>query len=713
MDTHLVMRIAECWEDNQGQTTTVAAAQELLDLDAPPTANVAEVPIGLPIADASQIWGWVGRRPLPLARAILPSQRSYLVAATEAVNDMATGLSYRRDLPAGGAHAVITACALLLSAQITNTCTLTAWDPRRQKVIRANRRAAWGLSGVFAEAGPMTVARDWRVSTGRLLRQLLANIDDLSSPVTVVHGDAADPGLPDGRADAVLWDPPVYDNIEYVSVSRPHELILAGVPSVAKPLSISLTGTPKRLPTAAGFESNVGDDSGGQDSPTFDKERYEDDLRAQGQRARRLLRDGGRVGVFWPVRDPAGLQSFLDLVAPVGLELSRAFRLAVSHTLSRSDFTYLLLLDVVGDSARLDKSQVDAATILELADRGAPSLYQGLADVLLRHWDEDDIARNVPPGFRGSRLSRVAELVATDPAPEATLVELGRSALREELSNLSVDSADLQGDVRSLARGVLRVLGFGVADPIGFSIPVALQEAQHASQRILLCRTREDARASFGTVVTLVERVLRYTTVAWAQAACGVGGNWMALLDEVVQETSSKRYGGPRTMAFGDWKAIFCGLPKRLQEQGLRTEVFGPIAGAMRRGKIDQKMSALVTIRNSVAHDRPELDRLQTHAYVDRLYQSSESALEGLRALNSQRQLPMTLQPVEEVRDRYGRRRLVLADAAGGITEIFVQDEADLSRPIVYLPSGSNPRDVEPILLASVGVEHASELNTE
>lgn len=62
---------------------------------------------------------------------------------------------------------------------------------------------------------------------------------------------------------------------------------------------------------------------------------------------------------------------------------------------------------------------------------------------------------------------------------------------------------------------------------------------------------------------------------------------------------------------------------------------------------------------------------------------------------------------MEEVRDAWGRRRLVLVDPKGTRVEVFVTAEADLNESVVYLSSGSNPRDVIPTLIPAAEIARA------
>ncbi|MFC4018909.1 hypothetical protein ACFOW4_13285 [Micromonospora sp. GCM10011542] len=506
----------------------------------------------------------------------------------------------------------------------------------------------------------------------------------------MIRGDAGRGGLQPESADAVIWDPPIYDNVDYAVLAQPHELILGKLRTVEPeqgqvPASETLPQVSNAVTGGDGVEVHG--------RPKFDRAQYETALRDQAAQARLLLRPGGRLGVFWPVRDPSGLQAFLDIVAPTGFELFQAVRLATPDTSPGSVATYVLLFDLVGKAARSTKSHVNAGRVFDLTDRGAPSLYNGLADILLKYWNEDDFLGFVSPDSKGSERQRVAAGIAIYPAPEDLLLELGRPALRGVLDELSLTGMS-RNDARAMSRDVLRALGFTVPEPPGFSIGANIQEASLAAHRLPLSMSHEDARGTLLTVITLVERVLRFADVAWAMAAAE--DRWAEVIDDVVRKTSGKNFEGPASMTIGDWKNCFCRIPATLREHGIRGELFGPVASALSKKKADQKLGRLVRLRNQIGHDDIDLSTQPIATYIRETSSVCQSAIQLLIELVRDARLPITLQPLEEIRDHYGRRRLVLADAFGSRVELFVQKDIDLERPLVYLPSASNLRDVDP-----------------
>ena len=81
------------------------------------------------------------------------------------------------------------------------------------------------------------------------------------------------------------------------------------------------------------------------------------------------------------------------------------------------------------------------------------------------------------------------------------------------------------------------------------------------------------------------------------------------------------------------------------------------------------------------------------------------SVIHKLQVLLEEAALPVVLQPVEEIRDRFSRFRLRLLDHDEREVELVVTGPTDLTKPRILLRSNSNPREVDPELLDASLVE--------
>ncbi|MBQ0892766.1 hypothetical protein KBX37_06560 [Micromonospora sp. U56] len=202
--------------------------------------------------------------------------------------------------------------------------------------------------------------------------------------------------------------------------------------------------------------------------------------------------------------------------------------------------------------------------------------------------------------------------------------------------------------------------------------------------------------------MTEVERILRFASVTWGSL---IADDWTRPVAEIVAKSSNKTFRGLRSMAFGDWKTVFCLLPGRLRNLPQRGAIFDVVATTVRKQRTDEHLSAIVRLRNAVVHDHGDYFNRPQSDLVREMYSACSRAIDVLSHLYQAHVLPMALQPQEERRDRYGRRLLTLTDAEGMAVEVFVAQETDMSQPLIYVTSGVSMRDVAPILLPANTIE--------
>jgi hypothetical protein len=616
--------------------------------------------------------------------ALLPRQRAYFVALAESMQRESALLAGRAALADEHRLAVRSAVALLISGQIDYVNTFAHWlaDKPHPSTFAGPLR----IAGLFTEAGGYWLERSWQSRLRHLLRLLRENSSS-ARPVRVIQADAAAVPLGDSAVSAVVWDPPYYDNVDYDAVGEPYQAILAAmVPDLVSELVVA-----PKLPLRERTE------------------RYERDLQRQACEARRVVSPDGGIGVFWLAREPVELQRFLEIIAPAGLQLLRAVRLAPIRTprvaADTGTQTYLLVLQPIPAAA--SAVVVDAEKVLALATVGALSLYDGLAELLESVWDPVELDGMIPGEFRGSSRQRLAGFLASHPEPEQLLVELGRMTLVRELVNRGARADELRAiDARGLAQRLLAQLGFAVARPVRFSIRAALHECEIVERRLELADSLEAVRGAFLTGCSLIERILRYASLAWAHLA--YGNQWNDAFDQIIGPGMPGRsYSGPDQLTFGQYELVFAKLPAALADSGYSfgNALFARIARVIKKSKIHEKLSALVALRNGVEHDKESTAPLSLAQLRQKCSTVFAGACAVLAEIDSRQLLPLTVRPEEERRDRYGRRILRLLDPDGVAIEAYVGSETDLTEPLIYFASDSSRRDVDPKFLRAAIVE--------
>ena len=636
------------------------------------------------LADQQSIFHDARGEPISARNALLPRQRAYFTALAESMDRESALLAQRAALTDDHLLAVRSAAALLISGQIDYVNTYTHWhaDKPRPSTSAGPLR----LGGLFTEVGGYWLERFWRNRLHRLLSLLREN-SSAPRPVRAINADAAAIPLDASAVSAVVWDPPYYDNIDYDTFGEPYQAILAAmVPDLVSELAV-----PPRLPLPERTEC------------------YERDLLRQACEARRVVDPGGGIGVFWLAREPTELQRFLEMIASAGLQLLRAVRLdtirprrVIAGTGPR---TYLLVLQPI--PAEASAVVVDAEKVLALATAGALSLYDGLAELLESTWDPAELDTMIGGEFHGSSRQRLAAFLASHPEPEQLLVELGRMTLARELVTRGADGDELRAmDARGLAQQLLAQLGFEVARPVRFSIRAALRECEIVQSRLELADSLEAARGALLTGCSLIERILRYASLAWSHLARG--NRWNEALGQIIiSGTPGRSYPGPDKLTFGQYELLFARLPATFadSDNAFERELFARIARAIRKTKIHDKLSALVALRNGVEHDKEAAASLSLPQLRQKCCAVLAEARAALEDMDSQQFLPLTVRPEEERRDRYSRRILRLLDPDGVAIEAYVGSETDLTEPLIYFASDRSRRVVDPKFLRAAIVE--------
>ena len=630
------------------------------------------------LGDQQSVFHDARGEPISVRSALLPRQRAYFAALAEAMDRQSALLAKRTALSADHRLAIRAAVALLISGQIDYVNMYAHWlvDKPHPSTSASHLR----LGGLFTEAGGYSLERLWQ-SRLRHLLNLLQESSSAARTVRTIQADAGDAPIDDSSVSAVVWHPP---DIDHEIAGEPFQAILAAmIPDIVGELKI-----PPRLP------------------PPERVERHERELVRQACEARRVVNPNGAIGVFWLAPRPDERQRFLDTILPAGLQLLRAVRLDTIRTLrvvaSPAPETYLLVLRPVPPAA--SAVVPDAEKVLDLATTGALSLYDGLAELLESVWGPADLDRVIPGEFQGAPRQRLTAFLASHPEPEQLLRELGRVTLLREVVSRGADGDELLAmDARGLAQRLLAQLGFAVPRPVRFAIRAALRECEIARSRLELADSEEAVRGSFVSCCTLIERILWYSVLAWSHLARG--DQWSSPYGEIL-DSPKHPYRGPYKLSFGEHELLFVTLPAVFSDSAdaFEKDYFGNIAWVMKKAKIHEKLSAVVTLRNSDQHPK-----LISSLTVPQLRQRCSSAVAdactALERLDSQQILPLTVRPEEERRDRYGRRILRLLDPDGVAIEAYVASETDLTEPLIYFASDTSRRDVDPRFLRASVVE--------
>ena len=316
----------------------------------------------------------------------------------------------------------------------------------------------------FAEPGIAL----WRGAWHRRLTALteaIATATELPGTVTPHAVDASQLPFDDSSFDAVIADPPYFDNIHYADESQPYyrwmRLMLGATHLFESPDPPSFGEVTLKRDTDS----------------TASLDQYDALLRGSMAEAARVLRPGCVLSVLCNPRDPEGLDDFLRRVAPEGLELVEVIPIRTATTQVDGKWperlTYLLLFRKSLAVRPSGRATVDTTRLLELVDADKPHLFGAIAVILDDAWDDEDLSR-IPANYAGSRIQKITEYAAGVIDPVELLSEIGPQALRRHADALGLAKGHRPPDTTGLAMAVLKLVGFTVPTTPSFTFHAQL-----------------------------------------------------------------------------------------------------------------------------------------------------------------------------------------------------------------------------------------------
>ncbi|MFT4658174.1 MAG: hypothetical protein ACI8V4_002360 [Ilumatobacter sp.] len=162
----------------------------------------------------------------------------------------------------------------------------------------------------------------------------------------------------------------------------------------------------------------------------------------------------------------------------------------------------------------------NAAQIVAGLDENRSLMAAGLADLLERYLDDDDLAELIPPNFRGTRRQQLQEAVLADRDPLLLVKRLRRSDLAEFVEEQTPNSATGL-KTYDLAELALESMGWRIPRPAGFSIGAALDECERQVSVLQFTTSNAEVRGAAKAALSEIEGILRLAVVAWAHLVDG------------------------------------------------------------------------------------------------------------------------------------------------------------------------------------------------
>lgn len=220
----------------------------------------------------------------------------------------------------GLARAIVTYLALALDKLVDNTNTLCRWEASDQITKAALSRQALPMLWDFAEIVPYADVSGSLAMSLAAEEEAIRGLAGVPRPVTCIRASATDIPLSDGSVDAVVTDPPYYDNISYADLSDFFYIWLKRTLESIYPDDLAADQTPKRLEATAVPYRHEGDDR-------LARSHYEDSMAAALAEASRVLRPGGPIVVVYAHKTVAGWGTLVDALRRAACTVTEAWPL--------------------------------------------------------------------------------------------------------------------------------------------------------------------------------------------------------------------------------------------------------------------------------------------------------------------------------------------------------------------------------------------------
>ena len=610
----------------------------------------------------------------------------YVVAVKDAIR------LAREQLTPLAASAISSYLALFIGQVVSRNSRLCRWNYNQELETSSFEFPGARFPRVLIERNPADLARRWLDQVKRVITE----VSTVPSAQKTYVGSAAKLPFEDEFFDAVVTDPPYYDSVPYSELADFFWVWQAGV--ISNEEAARYAQSPA-LEEVAGRTASA-------------EEAYESLLLDSLREIKRVLKPGRRLCLFVTGKASESSQNYIDLAERVGFELQDIRSLhyealrssSLASTVERH--TYLLYFrKPISDSVWRTLETKDATQLLEAAEAGRPLLLSGLAQLVSERVNEKDLDELLPAGLRGTKVERVMETLAEEDPRNFLEQCFGKKGVR-----------DLAREVASYAEGDGRSPIDCLLSHYGFTIPAVaddwpgptqvLDSLRRATVTVQRATSKTDVWGPFLEGSSSVERLLRVGIWAWMQLAFGEQRDEKLL--ELLKASDPTKDYDLDLLSFGHIATLFRGLPEVLAKAPLGEMIEQKLGRrhVYRPKKLNKLLDKLVAWRNRVEHNKEDYrDKTPFASVVDDISSALTAAQDLVHELARNRVVPQVVEPVEEIRDKFGRKSYTLCLDDGTEQKSTFTTALELGVPYLYFGSLTNPRPVDPINLPVAAVE--------
>jgi putative DNA methylase len=275
------------------------------------------------------------------------------------------------------AHALYTCVGLSFSRLVTQHNAFSFIHTGGEKVDGPWGDGKFPMSWDFAEASPFSGvtasyqnALDWAVKA-------YESLSGLGIPATAVRGSATQLPFKDEHFDAVITDPPYYDNYSYSNLSDAFYVWLKRTIGNVQSSHFASELTPKKSEAIKATYRCNGDEKAA-------SHRYEDLMTASLREAHRVLKPDGVIAIVYAHKTTLGWSTLVDALRSAGFTIAEAWPLLTEATGGRKKVDKAMLASSIFLVAR---KRAVAAGVGNYEDDVQSELQQIVRERVETLWD--------------------------------------------------------------------------------------------------------------------------------------------------------------------------------------------------------------------------------------------------------------------------------------------------------------------------------------
>jgi putative DNA methylase len=330
------------------------------------------------------------------------------------------------------AEALATYVALLVGRVANQNCAFTVYNTIGEKIEGPMGDKKVPMVWDFPETNPFSGLTGGVDNALKWIVEAVKVLSDITIPGVVARGDATKSLFDAESFDAIVTDPPYYDNVPYADISDFFYVWFKRSLGSLFPEHFSSNMTPKKAEATALASQHGGDMSKATSS-------YEDKMLLAFKEANRVLKPGGELVVVYAHKTTLGWSTLVDALREAGFEVTEAWPLQTEMPAGKVKIDKAMLASSIFLIAR----KCEGTHTANYEEQVRPELESIVRERVETLWDmgisgADLVIASVGAGLRAfTRFARVEYTNGEEVPAQRFLFEVETVVLETILSRLS------------------------------------------------------------------------------------------------------------------------------------------------------------------------------------------------------------------------------------------------------------------------------------